>query len=167
MADEAHCRCGAPVDAVDAKVFCDFGVPVECPRCRRRAAGPWPILYWGSAWRRRGGEHATEKLVEGLFALVAGKLPAEVMPAHWVRRDVPRDRREKLARVLATGERVAEVTMARAGDPVACLVCGEELGTRDVRGYGFQWPEGSEHYVLRHDVWTPGCDRLLEAAEVS
>ncbi len=163
----AHCRCGVPVDTVSAKVFRDFGVPVECSKCRRQASGPWPILYWGSTWRRRGAEHATAKLVEGLFALFAGTLPAEIMPVHCVRGDVPRDRREKLARVLATGEGVTEVTRAKARDAATCLMCGEPLGDRDVCGYGFQWPEGSEHYVLEHDVWTPGCDRLLEAARLN
>lgn len=44
-----------------------------------------------------------------------------------------------------------------------CRICGERLGTRDLFGNGFVWPEGANHYVLIHKVWTKECDEMLAA----
>lgn len=77
-------------------------------------------------------------------------------PQDFVRDDVPREKREMLARTLANGRR--GVTYRGWA---ACRICGKNLGSSDLHGHGFVWPEKAEHYVLEHDVWTPGCDALL------
>lgn len=36
-----------------------------------------------------------------------------------------------------------------------CRICGEKLGSRDLTNTFVCWPQGSEHYVTAHGVWTP------------
>lgn len=67
-----------------------------------------------------------------------------------------------MARVLAGGEDLAAYTGLSSMGWATCRICGARLGTRDLVGYGLVWPERAEHYVLEHDVWTPGCILLLE-----
>lgn len=80
-------------------------------------------------------------------------------PQDHIRRDIPMAVREELAKVLENGER--GISYMGWAD---CRICGERLGTADMVGHGFVWPERAEHYVLKHDVWTPGCDALLVAS---
>ena len=44
-----------------------------------------------------------------------------------------------------------------------CRVCGLQLGSTDLGGHGFQWPERCEHYIVDHGVWTPELDVFLKA----
>jgi hypothetical protein len=80
-------------------------------------------------------------------------------PQDFVRTDVSQQERARLASILANGKRV-EAYMGFAN----CRICGIELGTQDLGGCGFVWPEKAEHYILAHGVWTPGCTELLRAA---
>ena len=84
---------------------------------------------------------------------------AGLRPQDFVRRDVPRGKREQLAAVLRGGTR--GLTYRGWAE---CRMCGAHLGSSDVHGLGFVWPELAEHYVLEHDVWTPGCDALYAAS---
>jgi hypothetical protein len=43
-----------------------------------------------------------------------------------------------------------------------CRICGVVLGSKNIGGWGMVWPQKCEHYVLEHDVWVPGLDRLIE-----
>lgn len=87
-------------------------------------------------------------------------------PQDHVRHDVPWIDREELVRALQLRS-----TMNPAGGDVLmsyfgfanCRICDMQLGTRDLFGHGFIWPEGADHYVLNHKVWTPGCDEMLAA----
>ena len=36
-----------------------------------------------------------------------------------------------------------------------CRICGAKLGTRDMTNVLCVWPEGAEHYISAHGVWTP------------
>lgn len=80
------------------------------------------------------------------------------------RLDVPWASREELAHALQirtamnpTGGDVLESYFGFA----ICRICGMRLGARDFFGYGFVWPEGADHYILAHNVWTPECDEML------
>jgi hypothetical protein len=80
-------------------------------------------------------------------------------PQDFIRTDIPSKYRYRVAELLASGERhISYLGYA------CCRICGELLGTSDVTGYGFVWPEKAEHYITEHDVWTPGCAALLRAA---
>jgi hypothetical protein len=80
-----------------------------------------------------------------------------VFPAHTLEDRVNRDR---LVEVLRGGAVVIRYTgLAK------CRVCGVDLGSADLTGYGFVWPEGCEHYATEHDVWPPGAYALLDAAK--
>jgi hypothetical protein len=87
-------------------------------------------------------------------------------PKDFVRHDIPYEDRIAVARALEI-----QSTMNPGGGHhgisymgwANCRICGEKLGTRDMFGYGFVWPERAEHYLLSHNVWTTGCDRLLVA----
>ena len=87
-------------------------------------------------------------------------------PRDHVRRDVPWDDREDLSRALQLRSTMTpyggDVLMSYFGW-AECRICGEKLGTRDLFGHGFVWPERAEHYVLNHHVWTPECDEMLAA----
>ncbi len=76
-------------------------------------------------------------------------------PQDFVRHDIPRGKREQLATVLKHGRRGLQYR-----GWAECRICGKHLGSADVHGLGFMWPEKAEHYILVHDVWTPDCDAL-------
>ncbi len=40
-------------------------------------------------------------------------------------------------------------------EPAHCRICGEKLGTQDLTNTFAAWPQGSEHYITAHGVWTP------------
>lgn len=115
------------------------------------------ILFWGSAWERDKRD-GIELLVDLIVILGTGRRP-DPQPQQCVRTTIPRERRVAAADVLAAGA-VIERYFGHAN----CRICGVELGSADLGGHGFVWPEKAEHYVLEHDVWVPGLDRLLERA---
>lgn len=87
-------------------------------------------------------------------------------PKDFVRHDIPYEDRQAVARALEVRS-----TMNPGGGHYGiaymgwadCRICRERLGTHDMFGNGFIWPERAEHYLVNHNVWTPGCDRLLVA----
>lgn len=79
-------------------------------------------------------------------------------PLEFVRTDIADADRAELAKALAAGAR----GMGYMGY-AECRICAARLGTHDLFGFGFLWPERAEHYITEHNVWTPGCDRLLAA----
>jgi hypothetical protein len=87
-------------------------------------------------------------------------------PQDFIRNDIPYDDRQTVAKALALRSTMnptgGEVLMGYMGWS-DCRICNERLGTRDLFGYGFIWPEKAEHYILNHNVWTPDCDALLAA----
>lgn len=121
----------------------------------------WPILFWGPKiqQRRNDGKMLDPMgvLAELFIAAVTSHVP-NVQPKDCVVKTIPRADREVLAKALANGT----MFMSYMGW-ADCRICGAELGTRDMTGWGFLWPEKAEHYILEHDVWTPGCSRLLAA----
>ncbi len=85
-------------------------------------------------------------------------------PRDHVRVDVPSEDREELSRALqpwGTMNPTGGDVLTNAFGHATCRVCGEELGSKDLFGHGFVWPEKADHYVLAHRVWTPGCDEML------
>lgn len=151
--------CGATTDwtpelAVDIR---KLGGKVECAPCRRKAMKPWPILFWGT------GIDSTEDIKRdpgaafvGLFTALVG-LPG-IQPKNCVRKNISQADRDELAKALVAGSTI-ESYFGYAN----CRICGLELGCKDLGGWGFMWPDKAEHYILVHDVWTPGCSRLLAA----
>lgn len=80
-------------------------------------------------------------------------------PSDCVNRLIPLRKRQLVAKLLAAGEPIESYFGC-----AKCRICGVELGSKDLAGYGFVWPEGAEHYLLEHSVWTPDCDKLFDAA---
>ena len=99
---------------------------------RGEQAAPTRILFWGD----KPGER----------------------PHDFVREDIPRGDRQRLAQALRTGREVASYR-----GWANCRICGAHLGSRDMGGRGFVWPEKADHYLIEHDVWTPGCQALFDA----
>lgn len=79
-------------------------------------------------------------------------------PKDHIRKDIPRSDREELARAL---ERTDDNLLMGYLGWADCRMCQERLGTCDLFGHGFVWPERAEHYILHHDVWTPECGEML------
>lgn len=98
-----------------------------------------------------------EPLTDAAEAVIAQLAQHEAgQPMEFVRTDVPDLDRAALAKVLAAGkEGIGYMGYAE------CRICATRLGTRDLYGFGFMWPEKAEHYITEHSVWTPGCDKLL------
>jgi len=80
-------------------------------------------------------------------------------PHAFVRTDIPDERRQALAAVLKHG-RVDTQYRGLA----ACRVCQRMLGSADLIAYDMIYPQGAEHYITVHGVWTPACDELLRRA---
>ena len=115
-----------------------------------------PIMFWGHAIEIPKPDRGGALLVGLLVGLFMGRLP-DNQPKDFVRTGIPRARRELAAKLLASGK----IIESYFGD-ANCRICGEVLGNKDLAGYGMLWPEKAEHYVLEHDVWVPGLDRLIE-----
>ena len=107
-----------------------------------------PLLFWDE----QAGE--LQPLLDMLGVVPGGHQYGQ--PKDHVRHDMPRATREELARALQDGN----VLMTYRGC-AACRICGARLGSQDLFGHGFVWPQKAEHYVLMHDVWTKECDALL------
>ncbi len=120
------------------------------------------ILFWRDKY-----DPKKNPLGALVTAFVDVFMPSESLrdPFEWIVRMGARNGpahadRELVGRVLAQGKRgVAYMGYAN------CRICGRQLGTADLYGFGFIWPEKAEHYVLDHDVWTPECDDLLAAVK--
>lgn len=115
-----------------------------------------PIMYWGDFTEAPKPDQGLAMLVGLFMTALTGRVP-NPEPQKCVRPDIPTDRRELAARLLKNGT-VVERYFGHAN----CRICGEQLGSADLGGFGMVWPEGCEHYVLRHGVWVPGLDRLIE-----
>jgi hypothetical protein len=115
-------------------------------------------------WDEQAGE--LQPLLDLLGVVPGGRKYGQ--PRDHVRHDVRRSDREALARAL----QLRSTTNPTGGDVgvsymgwADCRMCEERLGTRDLFGNGFVWPEKAEHYVLVHGVWTRECDELLAAVQ--
>lgn len=117
------------------------------------------VLFWGPAitWPSYGDMRGVHLLVDGIFALALGIMPPNE-PKHHVRPAIDPVDRKALAFALANGKKALSY-MGHA----QCRICGAELGCADLYGWGYIWPEGAEHYILEHEVWTPDCTRFLAA----
>jgi hypothetical protein len=89
-----------------------------------------------------------------------GEDPALPDPAEHIV-EVDRARRLALAGILTTGS-----VGARYRGVAPCRMCKRALGSSDMWGHGYIWPQGLEHYILDHGVWPPGAGDLLAAAGV-
>ena len=75
---------------------------------------------------------------------------------------IPADKKAQAIEVLGAGRQIAAYRgMAQ------CRICGEWLGSCDLTGHGFMWPEKAEHYIEAHNVWLPEIDALLEAKKAA
>jgi hypothetical protein len=81
-------------------------------------------------------------------------------PQDFVRSDVPVDARTLIVQALRNG-RESACYKGWAN----CRICNAMLGSCDLEGYGFVWPSKAEHYLVEHNVWTPGCAALLAAIQ--
>lgn len=113
------------------------------------------------------GGLASHALFGPLLALLG---PDGLSPIDCIRTDIPYEDRQTVARGLAvrstmnpTGGIYGLAYMGWAD----CRICGERLGTRDMIGLGFIWPEKAEHYITHHNVWTRECDDFLIALRKS
>jgi hypothetical protein len=122
-------------------------------------AGGKPLLFWDE--KVDGG---LGQLLDFFNVVPGGRRYGQ--PKDHVRRDVPRIDRDDLARALQlrtpTSRDGGDVMMSYMGW-ADCRMCGERLGTRDLFGHGFVWPEKADHYVIVHDVWTKECSEMLAA----
>lgn len=75
---------------------------------------------------------------------------------------IPADKKRALVEVLESG---TPSTSYRGFAMCRIRGCKQLLGTRDVVGHGFRWPDRCAHYVTEHNVWPPGADELLAAAK--
>jgi hypothetical protein len=80
-------------------------------------------------------------------------------PQDLVRTDVSLAKREAVAEILAKGK-----VMARYRGRARCRICHKLLGSCDLGRYGFSWPQGAEHYVIKHGVWVDEFEDLIEEA---
>jgi hypothetical protein len=103
--------------------------------------------------------------ITGIFGL-----PPGADPRSCVRNDIPYADRQTVAKALELRSTMnptgAEVLMGYFG-LANCRICNVELGSRDLHGHGFVWPEKAEHYILNHNVWTADCDALLAAVRMA
>lgn len=65
---------------------------------------------------------------------------------------------EKITRVVEALQ--AGTTLESYKGWADCRICGEHLGSADVGGHGFVWPQLAEHYIVEHGVWTPDLDKF-------
>lgn len=116
------------------------------------------VLFWDDL----AGE--LQPLLDLLNVVPGGRKYGQ--PKDHIRRDVPWADREDLSVALqlksSLNPRGGDVLMGYMGR-ATCRICRLELGTRDLFGHGFMWPEKAEHYVIVHHVWTPECTEMLAA----
>lgn len=114
------------------------------------------ILFWDEL----AGE--LQPLLDLLNVVPGGRKYGQ--PKDHIRRDVPWADREDLSVALQIksplNQRGGDVLMGYMGR-ANCRICGHQLGSRDLFGHGFTWPEKAEHYVIVHHVWTPECAEML------
>lgn len=120
------------------------------------------ILYWSELpplTKKEGGPRFTNPAMQALATGIQAGLESLGYlgrnPQEWVIRTVDRESRELVGNALAQGK-----VLMRFMGYAECRLCGRQLGSADLYGFGFIWPEKAEHYVLDHDVWTPECNEL-------
>jgi len=121
----------------------------------------WPLLYWGPTITHRDSHGQLANPIGVLAELFVGALigkPVNPQPQNCIDERIAVADRSELAAALARGT-IFESYMGHAN----CRICNVELGSRDLTGWGFIWPEKAEHYITEHKVWTPACSRLLAA----
>ena len=76
--------------------------------------------------------------------------------------DVPVDanRRDAVLKFLQGGR---EINHAKGS--AYCRICSVQLGScdRQSKDGRFSWPDKAGHYIVAHNIWTPGCDELYRA----
>lgn len=137
-------------------------------KVRREDWGGIRILFWrelphGINVDEKIGDVAkrspmTGALMRGVWEAVQGLGIVGRDPHDWITDKVDPEMRKRLGEALARGKKL----MSYMGF-AECRICGCQLGTSDLGGYGFVWPEKAEHYVLEHKVWTPECNELYMA----
>lgn len=100
------------------------------------------------------------------------RTPAEAREIMFWSEEYPPENYAGSAQVVRPEHKEFVVDLLKAGNSLAawmgyadCRICGERLGTQDLGLLGLKWPEKAEHYVLEHDVWTPGLTALFKAAQ--
>ncbi|MEP6695198.1 MAG: hypothetical protein ABJB39_11205 [Chloroflexota bacterium] len=78
-------------------------------------------------------------------------------PQSFIRLDVPPGDRAKVVAALKAGQ----FPDYRYGGHADCRICVAALGSTDMLVCDMVYPEQAEHYLMVHNVWTPGCDELL------
>jgi hypothetical protein len=120
------------------------------------AIGGKRVLFWDDL----AGE--LQPLLDLLNVVPGGRKYGQ--PKDHIHRDVPWADREDLSVALQLksplNQRGGDVLMGYMGR-AKCRICGHPLGSRDLFGHGFMWPEKAEHYVIVHHVWTPECTEML------
>ena len=67
--------------------------------------------------------------------------------------NVEEDRVTRVVEALQGGESLSQMR-----GWANCRICDENLGSADLGGHGYVWPQLAEHYVMEHGVWTPALD---------
>jgi 8-oxo-dGTP pyrophosphatase MutT (NUDIX family) len=69
--------------------------------------------------------------------------------------NVSEDKVSRVVEALQGGE-----SLSQYKGWATCRICEANLGTSDLGGNGYVWPELAEHYVMDHGVWTPALDKF-------
>ena len=71
--------------------------------------------------------------------------------------NVPTKKIDRVVEALQSGESLSQMR-----GWANCRICDENLGSSDLGGHGFVWPELAEHYIVEHGVWTPDLNKLAD-----
>lgn len=83
----------------------------------------------------------------------------EKQPKHYANALIPASKKARAIELLRNGELKGHYLGS-----ARCRICGERLGSADLTGYGFLWPQKADHYLDKHNLWLPELDALIEAA---
>ena len=71
--------------------------------------------------------------------------------------NVPTEKVDRVVEALQGGENLSQMR-----GWANCRICDENLGSSDLGGHGFVWPELAEHYIIEHGVWSPDLNKLAD-----